>query len=128
MARSHALLVAGLFAACGGEGVHHDQDGAAGVAGTAQSASGASSQGDSGSGQHPGDVFCGGRGRKMHKIHLAAKPIAVIVAFQPALDESTALSEGLRWPATYSPWFLASARKANAASRVALIVLMKPAP
>ena len=46
------LLMAGLFAACGGEGTHHDEPGTAGVGGTAPSASGASSQGGAGSGQN----------------------------------------------------------------------------
>jgi hypothetical protein len=47
------LLVAGLFAACGGEDAHHDQPGTAGVAGTLN-ASGASGQSESGSGQNGG--------------------------------------------------------------------------
>ena len=47
------LLVAGLFAACGGEGAHEGQPGSAGVAGTTPNASGAGSQ-SGGSGQTPG--------------------------------------------------------------------------
>ena len=48
------LLMASLFAACGGEGTHNDQPGTAGVAGTTPSASGASGQGQGGSAQTPG--------------------------------------------------------------------------
>lgn len=46
------LLLAGLFAACGGEGAHHDEASTAGAAGT--NASGATSQSDGGSGQNGG--------------------------------------------------------------------------
>jgi hypothetical protein len=48
------LLLAGLFAACGGEGTHNGQPGTAGVAGTTPNVSGASGQSAGGSGQHPG--------------------------------------------------------------------------
>ena len=48
------LLAAGVFVACGGEGVRRDQPSAGGQAGMAPSASGASSQAGGGSGQHPG--------------------------------------------------------------------------
>jgi hypothetical protein len=48
------LLLAGLFAACGGEGTRNDQPATAGVAGTTPNASGATGQGSGGSAQSPG--------------------------------------------------------------------------